>query len=228
MSTTMAPAKTVETTTVKTAKVPTWAALKAQYRGAEQRGNTARGVAYDTVTRAFALTSESENGKKGTVARSARSRASEVVDGLGIDAGNVFGLSPMRIAQVVAVYAATAKAGVDPYSKEGRALFTPLDTVRKFDAEALTKAANAVKGAKPEDKAKVLSEAVDAAKKTAKERQASKKAETSTTVKVESLAQVTEVATAMLATVREASAKASEDEKAALRKALESLLAHVK
>lgn len=217
---------TTETVTTKNAKVPTWASLKAAYKGAETRGTTARGVAYDTVTRAFALTSESENGKDGVKVRSARSRATEVADGLGIESGNVFALSPMRIAQVVAVYRATATAGLDPYSKEGRAVFTALDTVRKHDADALDKAAKAYKGATPEAKAETLDKAVADAKAAAKARKASK-AETSTTVKVENLAQVTEVATAMLATVRKASADASADDKAALRKALEALLAHV-
>ena len=164
MSTTTTAPAPVKSTRSTTAKVPTWVALKSQYQAAERSGRTARAKAYDTITRAFALTSETESGKDGVKARSARSRASEVIDGLAIESGNVFGLSAMRIAQVVNVYQATATAGLDPYSADGREIFTALDTIRKFDADALAKAAKAFKGATPEAKADVLAKAVEAAK----------------------------------------------------------------
>lgn len=221
-TTTTAPVKSTRSTT---AKVPTWVALKSQYQAAERSGRTARGKAYDTVTRAFALTSETESGKDGVKARSARSRASEVIDGLAIESGNVFGLSAMRIAQVVNVYQATATAGLDPYSAEGREVFTPLDTIRKFDADALTKAARAFKGATPEAKAEVLAKAVEAAKATAKARKSTPDATKATTV--ENLGAVQAFAEAALPMVRKVAATASPEDKAAARKALEALLAHL-
>ena len=229
MSTTTTAVAPVKSTRSTTAKVPTWVALKSQYQAAERSGRTARGKAYDTVTRAFALTSESENGKDGVKARSARSRASEVIDGLAIESGNVFGLSAMRIAQVVNVYQATATAGLDPYSAEGREVFTPLDTIRKFDADALTKAARAFKGATPEAKAEVLAKAVETAKETAKSRKSIKEtAATNKPIQVTGIPGVTAFAEAALAVVRKESATATPEEKAAARKALEAILAHLK
>lgn len=226
MSTTTAPAPVKSTTTPKVV-APNWAALKSAYQAAERSGNTARSKAYDTIARAFALTSETENGKAGTVARSDRSRAGEVIDALNIASGNVFGLSAMRIAQVVKVYGATARAGRDPFAKEGREIFTALDTIRKNDADALNKAADAFKGATPETESDVLAKAVADAKEASKARKAGK-ASTDTTKVVENLAAVTAFAEAALPMVRKVSATASPEEKAAARKALEAILAHLK
>lgn len=222
-TTTTAPVKSTRSTT---AKVPTWVALKSQYQAAERSGRTARAKAYDTITRAFALTSETENGKDGVKARSARSRASEVIDGLAIESGNVFGLSAMRIAQVVNVYQATATAGLDPYSADGREIFTALDTIRKFDADALNKAAKSYKGATPEAKADVLAKAVETAKETAKARKSTKGEEAKATT-VTNLEAVQAFAEQALPMVRKVSATASPEAKAAARKALEALLAHL-
>lgn len=224
-ATTTAAKHTTETTTGRTT-VPTWAALKTAYKGAEGRGVKARSAAYDAIARGFALTAETESdAKSGAVkARSEASRAREVIDAFKIESGNVFGLSPMRIAQVVKVYAATARAGLDPFSDAGRKVFTPLDQVRKFDADALNKVADAVKGA-PDKADKILSDAVETAKDTAKNRKAAKAEPKSTTVT--SLKGVTEFATGALAIVRKDSATATPEDKAALKAALEALLAHV-
>lgn len=205
---------------------PTWAALKTAYKGAEGRGVKARHSAYDAIARGYSLTSETEaDAKSGAVkARSEASRAREVIDAFKIESGNVFGLSPMRIAQVVKVYAATAKAGLDPFSEAGRKIFTALDTVRKFDGDALNKVATAVK-ADPDAMDKTLADAVETAKATAKDRKAAK-AEPKTTA-VTSLKGVTEFATGALAIVRKDSATATPEDKAALKAALEALLAHV-
>lgn len=207
--------------------VPTWAALKSAYKGAEGRGLKARGAAYDAISRGFALTEETEtDAKSGAVkARSEASRAREVIDAFRIESGNVFGLSAMRIAQVVKVYAATARAGLDPFSDSGRVVFTALDQVRKFDADALNKVADAVKGAKAESRDKVLSDAVETAKATAKARKSSKVEEKVTSVS--GIKGVTAFAESALEMVRKESATASPEAKAAARKALEALLAHL-
>ena len=215
-----------ESTTGRTT-VPTWAALKTAYKGAEGRGVKARSAAYDAIARGFALTAETESdAKSGAVkARSDASRAREVIDAFKIESGNVFGLSPMRIAQVVKVYAATARAGLDPFSDSGRKVFTALDTVRKYDVDALNKVADSVKGA-PDKADKTLSDAVEAAKQTAKDRKAGK-ASTDKATTVTGIKGVTEFAESALAIVRKDSANATPEDKAALRQALEALLAHV-
>lgn len=208
--------------------VPTWAALKTAYKGAEGRGLKARGAAYDAIARGFALTEETEtDAKSGAVkARSEASRAREVIDAFKIESGNVFGLSAMRIAQVVKVYTATARAGVDPFSDNGRKMFTPLDQVRKFDADALNKTADAVKGA-PDKAGKILSDAVETAKETAKNRKTDKGTGKETVTVVKSVSDVTAFVQGNLPLVRQAVATASDADKAALRKALEAMLAHV-
>lgn len=212
-------------------QAPTWAALKAAYKGAEGRGVKARGAAYDAITRAFALTSETESDKAGAVsARSEASRAREVIDAFRIESGNVFGLSPMRIAQVVKVYKATARAGLDPFSEGGRAVFTALDQVRKFDNDALNKVADQVKGS-PDKADQILADAVDAAKEASKARKARKALKASAPqnkpIQVTGIPGVTAFAEAALGVVRKESATATPDEKAAARKALEALLAHL-
>jgi hypothetical protein len=222
-----------------TVQVPTWAALKTAYKAAESSGVKARFKAYDAIVRAYALTSETDtDSKSGAVsARSESSRSREVIDALGVESGNVFGLSAMRVAQVVKVYTAIAATGADPFSDAGRSVFSKFDQIRKFDADALSKAVTAVVAAPEETdgdvlgKADVLAEALSAAKETAKTRAAANKAKKAasegTTVAVKSLGDVTAFAAGVLPLVREASATASDDEKAALRHALESLLAHV-
>lgn len=206
---------------------PTWAALKTAYKGAEGRGIKARGAAYDAIVRGYGLTSETESdAKSGAVkARSDASRAREVLDALKVESGNVFGLSAMRVAQVVKVYQATARAGLDPFSEAGRKVFTPLDQVRKFDADALTKTADAVKGA-PDKADDTLAKAVETAKETAKNRKTAK-ASTDKATTVTGIKGVTAFAESALAIVRKDSATASEEDKAAARKALEALLAHL-
>lgn len=206
---------------------PSWASLKSAYKSAERSGTTARGKAYDTIVRGFALTSETDSDvKSGAVkARSEASRAREVIDALSVESGNVFGLSAMRVAQVVKVYAATARAGVDPFSDKGRSLFTSLDTIRKFDTDALTGTADAFKEAPDAAKAGVLEDAVKAAKVTAKNRKT--KEPEAKSVNVSNLGAVQAFAEAALPMVRKVSATASLEEKAAARKALEALIAHL-
>lgn len=218
---------TSESTTGRTT-VPTWAALKTAYKGAESRGVKARSSAYDAVARGFALTAETESdAKSGAVkARSEASRAREVIDAFKIESGNVFALSPMRIAQVVKVYAATARAGLDPFSDSGRKVFTALDTVRKFDVGALDKVADAVKG-QPEKADKILADGVEKAKEADKARKAAKKDAPEKATAVTGIKGVTAFAESALAIVRKDSATATPEEKAAARKALEALLAHL-
>lgn len=218
--------KSTTTPTVATTSVPSWASLKTQYRGAEQRGVKARNAAYDVITRAFALTSETESGKDGVKARSDRSRAAEVLDALGVESGNVFALSVVRVAQIVKTYGAIARAGVDPYSDNGHALFAQFDAIRKADAGSLDRAADRYRGASDNDKEATLVKAVAEAKEAAKSRK-SDKGETTKAVKVDSLQGVLAFAEAALPVVRKESATASEADKAAARKALEALLAHL-
>lgn len=216
--------------------VPTWAALKRDYRAAEVSGVKARFKAYDAVVRAYALTDEtSTDSKSGAVsARSEAERAREVLDSLNIASGNVFSLSSNRVGQLVKVYRAMALSGVDPFSEAGRKTFTLWDTIRKNDITSLDAHAEQVKTAEPGKAGEALNKAVEEAKEAAKVRAAANKAKkeadaAKTVVKaVTGLAQVLQFAEQALPVVREASATATQEEKDATRKALEAILAHLK
>lgn len=230
MSTSTATPTVARTTSTARTEVPTWAMLKASYKQAETSGKKAQRKAYDTIVRAYGLTDATETDKKGTVvARSDRARGREVLDALTIEAGNVFGLTDVRVTQVARVYLAIGSAGADPFSEAGQALYAQFETIRRNDVTALDKASNAVKGASADKKAGALSDAVDASKKAAKERAAAKKAENgkSTATAVDSLKAVTTFAEGILPMVRKVSATATPEEKAAAKKALEALLAHL-
>lgn len=222
----------VRATTATTVSVPTWAALKAAYKAAEKSGTASRFKAYDAIVRAYALTDETESDKGGTVvARSEASRNREVLDALNVESGNVFGLSAIRVGQLVKVYRAIAISGTDPFAGAGRTAFTAWDAIRKADITALDAVAADVKAAETGKAGAVLAAAVETAKQTAKDRaaanKAAKDAEAPTTVAVTGLSQVVAFATAALPMVRKVSATASEADKAEARKALEALLAHL-
>ena len=208
-------------------QVPTWAALKTAYKSAETSGKKAQRRAYDAIVRAFSLTSESGTDKKGTVvARSERERGREVIDAFKIEAGNVFGLSEVRIGQIVKVYGAIGRSGIDPFSDRGQALYAGFETIRRTDLDSLGKASTAVKAAKAGEESKALTAQVEAAKAIAKEKRDAK-GTTPKAVTVKDLAQVQAIAESMLPVVRKASATADAKEKAAVRKALEARLAHL-
>lgn len=220
-----APAKVSETPKVQ---VPTWAALKTAYKSAETSGKKAQRRAYDTIVRAFSLTAESGADKKGTVtARSERERGREVIDALKIEAGNVFGLSEVRVGQIVKVYGAIGRSGIDPFSDRGQALYAGFETIRRTDLDSLPKASLAVKGAKEGEEGKALTEQVAKAKESAKAKREAKESKTDKVTTVTSLKGVTAFAESALAMVRKESATASPEDKAAARKALEALLAHL-
>jgi hypothetical protein len=213
--------------------VPTWAALKASYRAAETSGVKARFKAYDAVVRAYALTDETAtDAKSGAVtARSEADRNREVLDSLNIAAGNVFSISAIRVGQLVKVYRAIALSGTDPFSDLGKKSFTAWDAIRKADITSLDAHAEDVKTAEAGKAGAVLAAAVETAKQVAKDRAASNKAAKVAgepkTVTVNGLAQVLAFAESALPVVRKMSATASEAEKAATRKALEALIAHL-
>jgi hypothetical protein len=220
--------------TVKAAvNVPTWATIKQAYKAAETSGVKARFKANDAVVRAYALTDEtSTDAKTGAVtARSEADRSREVLDALNIVSGNVFGLSAMRVGQLVKVYRAIGVSGTDPFSDQGRALFTPFDAIRKADVNALPTVAKAVEEAAEGKAGDVLAKAVETAKETAKARTAANKAAKDAaepkTVTVTGLSQVVKFAEAALPMVRKVSATATPEEKAEARKALEALIAHL-
>jgi hypothetical protein len=217
--------------TTTAVSVPTWATLKASYRQAESSGIKATRKAQETVVRAYALTDETvTDAKSGAVtARSESERSREVLDALNIVSGNVFGLSAMRVAQLVKVFRAIALSGVDPFSGAGQQVFTSWDAIRKADVTSLESHAADVKTA--ESKAVALSEAVESAKKVAKDRAAANKAkkdaDAPTMVTVTGLSQVVAFANQALPMVRKVSATATPEEKAEARKALEALIAHL-
>jgi len=223
--------QTIAKAVAPTVSVPTWATLKASYRQAEQSGVKATRKAQETVVRAYALTEEtSTDAKSGAVsARSESERSREVLDALNIVSGNVFGLSAMRVAQLVKVFRAIALSGVDPFSASGQQVFTSWDAIRKADVTSLESHAEQVKTA--ENKAAALSEAVKVAKEVAKTRTAANKAAKAAgepkAVTVTGLSQVVAFAEAALPIVRKVSATVSEADKAEARKALEALLAHL-
>jgi hypothetical protein len=223
---------TIATATRTDAQVPTWASLKTSYRAAEKTGVKARHTAYAAIVRAYALTDGTETDKGGTVvARSEASRNREVLDALNVESGNVFGLSAIRVGQLVKVYRAIALSGTDPFSSAGQSVFTTWDAVRKADITALDGVAKDVKAADEGKARTVLAAAVETAKQVAKDRaaanKAAKDAETPTTVAVTGLKQVVSFAEAALPMVRKVSATATPEEKAEARKALEALLAHL-
>lgn len=227
--TTTKPRPTAHTTETSTGRntVPTWAALKTAWKAAEASGVKAKGKAYDTIVRAYALTAETETDTKGTVtARSERSRGREVLDALKVEAGNVFSLTDVRVTQVVKVYATIARAGLDPFSDQGKALYPQVEVIRKNDVGALDKVADAIKAGKPGETKAALDKGVEDAKATAKARREASTPK-ATTVTVKDLAGVQKFAEGALPMVRKVSATASEEDKAATRKALEALLAHL-
>lgn len=213
-------------------KVPTWATLKTSYQQAEKSGRTAQFKAYDAVVRGFALTSETTTDAKGTTVKvSDASRSREVIDALKIIDGGVFNLGGMRIAQVAKTYRAVALSGLDPFSEAGHSVFSKFDAIRKFDVTALSDAAESLEGKSGEQFKAALESAVQDAKKAAKDRAAANKAKNKANepvvVTVKSMADVTSFVTGNLPLVREASATASDEDKAALKKSLEAMLAHL-
>lgn len=223
----------VRKTTTPTVSVPTWAALKSAYKAAETSGVKARFKAYDAVVRAYALTDETAtDAKSGAVtARSEADRNREVLDSLSIASGNVFSISAIRVGQLVKIYRAIALSGVDPFSGAGQSVFTSWDAIRKADITSLDGHAADVKAADANKRGEALNAAVETAKQVAKERAASNKAAKAAgepkTVTVTGLSQVLAFAEQALPVVRAAGATATEEEKAATRKALQALLAHL-
>jgi hypothetical protein len=221
----------VSKSTTPTVVAPTWATLKKSYREAEVSGVKARFKAYDAVVRAYALTDETAtDAKTGAVtARSEADRNREVLDSLNIGSGNVFSISAIRVGQLVKIYRAVALSGVDPFSGAGQQVFTSWDAIRKADITSLESRAADVKAA--ESKAVALSEAVESAKQVAKDRAASNRASKALDeprkVTVSGLSHVLAFAEQALPVVRKVSATATEEEKAATRKALEALIAHL-
>lgn len=229
-------AKSTGTVKAPVTVVPTWAALKRDYKAAETSGVKARFKAYDAVVRAYALTEEmSTDSKSGAVvARSEADRNREVLDSLNIVSGNVFSISAMRVGQLVKVYRAMALSGTDPFSDLGRKAFTLWDSIRKNDVTSIDAHAEDVKAAEPGKRGEALNKAVEEAKAAAKARaesnKAKKEAEAAKTVvkTVTGLDQVLAFAEQALPVVRAASATATKEEKDATRKALEAILAHLK
>ncbi len=208
--------------------VPTWASLKTAWGQAETSGRKAQRKAYDTIVRAFALTDATGTDAKGAVAaRSDRERGREVIDALKVSEHNPFGVTDVRIGQVVKVYSAIARSGADPFSDQGIALYAGFETIRRNDLDSLNKAADQVKGAKSDARESTLADAVTASKEAKKARTAANKATPGTSTTVKDLAGVQAIAEAMLPMVRKVSATADPKAKAAAKKALEALIAHL-
>lgn len=213
-------------------QVPTWGSLKTSYQQAEKSGKTAQFKAYDAVVRGFALTSEVTTDSKGTTVKASdAARSREVIDALKIVDGGVFNLGGMRISQVAKTYRAVALSGLDPFSEAGHSVFSKFDAIRKFDVNALDGVSESLSEMSGEPLKAALDTAVADAKKVAKDRAAANKAKNKANepvvVTVKSMADVTSFVTGNLPLIREASATASDEDKAALKKALEAMLAHL-
>jgi hypothetical protein len=195
--------------------------LASAYKRAASAGEGSRVKAYDAAVRAMGVVPDTKSEKGVTVALKPEEKAREVASAFGIGTdGGVFKMRSPRIAQLFRTYTAQGKAGVDPFTKDGHALFSKFDMVRKWDGDALDTVATAVK-AKPEDTAKILDDAIAAGKAKAKARREAKAAKT------KGLALFAEDMTKFLPNLREIAAKASDDDKAKARKALEALLSHL-
>lgn len=199
-------------------------ALATAYKRAAASGEGSRVKAYDAAVRALSIVPDTKSVKGVEVALTTEEKAREVATAFGIGTdGGVFKMRSPRIAQIFRTYAAQGKANVDPFAKEGHALFSKFDMVRKWDGDALEATAEAVK-AQPAKAEEILDAAIAEGKAKAKARKAAKAAEDA---KASNLVAATKVLADMLPTVRDAAANAKPEEKAEARKALEALLAHL-
>jgi hypothetical protein len=200
-------------------------ALATAYKRAASAGEGSRTKAYDAAVRALSIVPDTKSVKGVDVALTTEEKAREVTSAFGIGTdGGVFKMRAPRIAQIFRTYAAQGKANVDPFAKEGHALFSKFDMVRKWDGDALESAALAVK-ANPAKAEEILDAAIAEGKAKAKARKAAKASEDA---KKGNLAEITATFGDMLPMVRDSVAKATVAEKAEARKALEALLAHLK
>lgn len=200
-------------------------ALTTAYKRAAVAGEGSRTKAYDAAVRAMSVVPSTKQVKGADVNLTIEERAREVAAAFGIGTdGGVFKMRAPRIAQIHRNYTAQGKAGIDPFTKEGHALFTKFENVRRYDADALDTVANAIK-AKPEDTNVILDKAIEEAKAKAKARKDANKA--AKTAKG-GLKELTATFGDMLPMVRDSVAKATAAEKAEARRALEAMLAHLK
>jgi hypothetical protein len=207
-------------------------ALATAYKRAAASGEGSRVKAYDAAVRALSIVPSTKSVKGVDVALTTEEKAREVTSAFGIGTdGGVFKMRAPRIAQIFRTYTAQGEAGIDPFAKEGHALFTKFENVRRYDAEALPALSKAIKADKAKDAdeqtgaVKILDEAIEAAKAKAKARTAAAKA--AKTAKG-GLKDLTATFGDMLPMVRDAVAKATNAEKAEARAALEAMLAHLK